>query len=383
MQKLNRNVVILGLVSFFNDISSEMIVKVLPLFLESIGAGGAFIGVIEGTAQTTSSLLKIFFGYFSDKFGSRKWFAFLGYLESTVAKCFLPFVKTPVGVFWIRSAERVGKGIRTAPRDALISSYTNKTNRGLYFGFHRALDTLGAAVGPLLGIWVLHIYGKSNFDAIFKFALIPAFIAVVLILFVKEKEFKQFVKKEKMHSSFNLGKRFYFYIAVITLFTIGNSSDAFITMYSGKLGLEASAILFLWFIHSIVYGLLSTPLGAFSDRIGRKKTLILGYFNLCIELPYVCAYEKHPVFICSISALRGLLRIFGRSAKSVCFRPRRRAIKEGDCLWHIQLRGGHYGTSRICNRRSVIPICGTERSVLFRRNRCACLRRAYFVRIRN
>ncbi len=314
MQKLNRNVVILGLVSFFNDISSEMIVKVLPLFLESIGAGGAFIGVIEGTAQTTSSLLKIFFGYFSDKFGSRKWFAFLGYLESTVAKCFLPFVKTPVGVFWIRSAERVGKGIRTAPRDALISSYTNKTNRGLYFGFHRALDTLGAAVGPLLGIWVLHIYGKSNFDAIFKFALIPAFIAVVLILFVKEKEFKQFVKKEKMRSSFNLGKRFYFYIAVITLFTIGNSSDAFITMYSGKLGLEASAILFLWFIHSIVYGLLSTPLGAFSDRIGRKKTLILGYFIYALSY-LMFALTKNTLFLYVVFPLYGVYYAFSEGAQ--------------------------------------------------------------------
>ncbi len=314
MKKLNRNVVILGLVSFFNDVSSEMIVKVLPLFLESIGAGGAFIGVIEGTAESLSSLLKMFFGYFSDKFHSRKWFAFFGYLESTLAKCFLPFVHTPTGVFWVRASERVGKGIRTAPRDALISSYTDETNRGLYFGFHRALDTLGAAVGPLLGIWVLKVFGKSNFDAIFKFALIPAFIAVILMLFVKEKEFKQFIKKEKAKSKFNLGKRFYFYIAIITLFTIGNSSDAFITMYSGKLGLGASAILFLWFLHSMVYGLLSTPLGALSDKIGRKKTLIIGY--AIYALSYLgFALTKNPVYLYGVFVLYGIYYAFAEGAQ--------------------------------------------------------------------
>jgi len=151
-KKINKNVAILGFVSFLNDASSEMIVRVLPLFLESIGAGGAFIGVIEGIAGSTASLLKIFFGYFSDKLKNRKFFAFLGYAESTAAKCFLPFVRTPIGVLWVRSFERVGKGIRTAPRDALISSYTTKKNRGLYFGFHRALDTFGAVAGPLLGM---------------------------------------------------------------------------------------------------------------------------------------------------------------------------------------------------------------------------------------
>ncbi len=314
MKKLNKNVIILGFVSFFNDVSSEMIVKVLPLFLESIGAGGAFIGVIEGTAESVSSLLKIFFGYFSDKFGNKKWFAFLGYLESTLAKCFLPFMRSPIGVFWVRAFERVGKGIRTAPRDALISSYTDETNRGLYFGFHRALDTLGAAVGPLLGIWVLSIFGKSNFDAIFKFALIPAFIAVILMLFVKEKEFKKFVKTNKEKSKFNLGKRFYFYIAIVTLFTIGNSSDAFITMYSGKLGLTASSILFLWFLHSAVYGLLSTPLGALSDIIGRKKTLVIGY--TIYALSYLgFALTKNPIYLYVIFVLYGIYYAFSEGAQ--------------------------------------------------------------------
>ncbi len=314
MKKLNRNVVILGFVSFFNDVSSEMIVKVLPLFLESIGAGGAFIGVIEGIAESTASLLKLFFGYFSDRFKNRKWFAFFGYFESTITKCFLPIARSPVAVLWIRALERVGKGIRTAPRDALISSYTDETNRGLYFGFHRALDTLGAAVGPLLGIWVLKVFGETNYEAVFKFALIPAFIAVGLILFVKEKEFKRFVEKQKTASHFNLGKRFYFYIAAVTLFTVGNSSDAFITMYSGKIGLIASSILFLWFIHSAVYGLLATPLGALSDKIGRKKTIILGYS--IYALSYIgFALAHSPIALYFIYPLYGVYYAFSEGAQ--------------------------------------------------------------------
>ncbi len=314
MKKVDRNVVILGFVSFFNDVSSEMIVKILPLFLESIGAGGAFIGVVEGIAETTASLLKLFFGYFSDKFGSRKWFAFFGYFESTLSKCFLPFVHSPIGVLCVRAFERVGKGVRTAPRDALISSYTNETNRGLYFGFHRALDTMGAAIGPLLGIWVLDKFGKTNYAAVFKFALIPGFIAVALVLLVKEKEFKTFVKKQKEKSRFSFGKRFYFYIFVVTLFTIGNSSDAFITMYSGKLGLLAASILFLWFLHSTVYGLLATPLGVLSDKIGRKKTIILGYSIYALSYSGF-ALTKSPTFLYIIYPLYGIYYALSEGAQ--------------------------------------------------------------------
>jgi MFS family permease len=276
-RKISFNVVLLGMVSFFNDVSSEMVTKVLPLFLESIGAGGAFIGLVEGLAETTSSIFKIITGYISDKFKNRKWLTFLGYAESTFAKVFLPFTATPIGVLIVRVTERIGKGIRTAPRDALISSYTDETNRGINFGFHRALDTIGAAVGPLLGILVLDKLGKTNYHAVFMYALIPAFIAVVVMLFVKEQQFKDTIKKAKNSSKFYLGKRFYFFIAVVTLFTLGNSSDAFITIYAGNFGLVATTILAMWAFHSVIYGLLSTPLGALSDKIGRKKTIISGY----------------------------------------------------------------------------------------------------------
>jgi len=276
-RKLNINVVILGFASFFTDISTEMITKVLPLFLEAIGAGGAFIGVVEGLAESIASLLKIFSGYISDRFRNRKWLTIFGYAESTIAKFFLLFANTPVVVLIVRAFERIGKGIRTAPRDALIASYTDETNRGLYFGFHRALDTLGAALGPLLGFWVLEKFGKTNYKEVFKIALIPAVIAVIILFFVKEKKLKEEIKKnETFLEKANLGRRFYFFLFAIAIFTLGNSSDAFITMYAGNLGVVSTTILLMWTIHSLIYALLSTPLGALSDKIGRKATLIIG-----------------------------------------------------------------------------------------------------------
>lgn len=273
------NVVILGLASFFTDISTEMIVKVLPLFLESIGAGGAFIGVIEGLAETTSSILKILSGYISDKIKNRKWLTILGYAESTISKFFLLFAKTPFSVLVVRFFERIGKGIRTSPRDALIASYTDETNRGFYFGFHRALDTFGAAVAPLLGFWILEKFGKTNYEAVFKIALIPAVIAVIILFFVKEKKLEQEIKKsqEPFFKKVNLGKKFYVFLVAITIFTLGNSSDAFITMYAGSFGIVSTTILLMWFVNTIVYSILSTPFGILSDKIGRKAILIIGF----------------------------------------------------------------------------------------------------------
>jgi len=311
---INRNVVLLGLTSFFTDVSSEMIMKVFPLFLETMGAGGAIIGVIEGVAESVSSLLKILSGYFSDRFKRRKWIAFTGYLESAITKIFLLFISTPYGGFWVRSIERIGKGIRTSPRDALISSYTNEKNRGLYFGFHRAMDTFGAVMGPFLGIFILRKFGLNNFKIVFKFSLIPAFLAIFIMFFVKEKEFKSILKEVKSNSKFSLGKRFYFYIFAVTLFTIGNSSDAFITIYAGTFNVASTTILFMWTIHALVYAAFSTPLGALSDRIGRKKTIILGY--IVYGISYLgFALTRNASFLYLVFIVYGIYYAFSEGAQ--------------------------------------------------------------------
>jgi len=305
-KKLNPNVFILGLASFFTDISTEMITKVLPLFLESIGAGGAFIGVIEGLAETVASLLKMFSGYISDKFRNRKFLTIFGYAESTLAKALLLFVNTPAGVLIVRVLERIGKGIRTAPRDALIASYTDETNRGFYFGFHRALDTLGAALGPLLGFWVLEKFGKTNYREIFKVALIPAVLAVVILFFVQERKLDQEIKKNNSFiSNAKLGKRFYMFLVAVIIFTLGNSSDAFITMYAGNLGVLPTTILLMWALHSLVYSILSTPLGILSDKIGRKTTLISGMIIYGISY-LLFALTRDPNFLWVVFVLYGV-----------------------------------------------------------------------------
>jgi MFS family permease len=311
---INKNVVLLGFTSLFTDISSELIMKIFPLFLESIGVGAEIIGVIEGVAESISSIIKMISGYLSDKFKSRKWLTFFGYLESSVTKMFLPFVSSSFGAFLVRSVERVGKGIRTAPRDALISSYSNSKNRGLYFGFHRAMDTTGAILGPLLGILILERFGLKDFRLAFKFALIPAFLAVVIILFVKEKEFKASIKESREKSHFKLGKKFYFYIFAITLFTLGNSSDAFVTIYASSFNLASTTILLMWTINAVVYAALATPLGALSDKIGRKRTIIIGYAVYGIS--YLgFALTKNPSFLYLVFILYGIYYAFSEGAQ--------------------------------------------------------------------
>ncbi len=277
-KRIDKNVVFLGFTSLFTDISTEMITRVLPLFLEQLGAGGAIIGLIEGIAESVSSFVKIASGYISDRFQNRKVLTFLGYAESAIAKLFLVFASSPLGVMLIRAFERVGKGIRTAPRDALISSYATSENTGLVFGFHRAMDTLGATIGPLLAILLLSSFGSENYRVVFKFALLPAFVALLFLLLVKEKKIRRLVaEQKKINGSFKLGRKFYIYVAATTLFTVGNSSDAFITLYAGRIGASTTTILWMWIVHTLAYGVLSTPFGALSDFIGRKKTIIFGY----------------------------------------------------------------------------------------------------------
>jgi MFS family permease len=283
--RLHRNVWIMTLTSFLTDISSEMIVNLVPLFLYSVlGVRLSVIGLIEGVAETTASLLKIFSGAISDRLGERKRLAVIGYGLSTFAKPFLYFANTWGWVLGVRFADRVGKGIRTAPRDALLAGSSEPAQRGLVFGLHRAGDTAGAFIGLGLAgliIWLTQsnevALTRQSFQTVVLISIIPAVLAV-LILALGATNIAPKAQKAAPLLSFNgMDRRFKAYLGVVVLFTLGNSSDAFIILRAQERGLSVLQIIGMLMTFNAIYSILSGPAGALSDRIGRRRLILSGW----------------------------------------------------------------------------------------------------------
>lgn len=274
---VNRNVFYLGLTSLFNDISSEMIYPIVPIFMTTVlGAPVAVVGLVEGIAESTASILKVFSGWISDKAHNRKGLAVTGYVLSTIAKPMLVFANAWWQILGFRVADRTGKGIRTSPRDALIADSTTKEEYGRAFGFHRAMDTVGAAAGPLLAFALLPLL-KHNYRLFFALSIIPASIGILLlVLFVKEKRDGTIFK---MHSADvrSLGKHFFIFLAIVFMFSIGNSSDAFLILRARNLGVPVFLIPLAYFVFNAVASLIATPAGIASDKIGRKTVMVAGF----------------------------------------------------------------------------------------------------------
>ena len=273
------NVIITGITSFLTDISSEMIYPLLPLYLTTrLGASPAIVGLIEGIAESLASLLKVFSGYISDRVQKRKGLAMLGYASSTVGK-FLLFLSTSwVWVLGGRIVDRFGKGVRTAPRDALIADSTAKERRGRAFGLHRALDTAGAVVGVGLAYYFLTTR-QGNYKAVFLYSLIPAALGVAVLSLARETKAVKATASERP-LSFNwsaLPTRLKAFLAVVLLFTLGNSSNQFLLLRAKNLGFTPESVLLLYMAYNIIYALFSYPAGRLSDRIGRKSLLVAGY----------------------------------------------------------------------------------------------------------
>ncbi len=285
VRSLPRNVWVVTLTSFLTDISSEMVFNLLPLFLASaLGVRTSVIGVIEGIADTTASLIKVFSGWWSDRLGSRKWLAVAGYGLSTVAKPFLYLASSWGGVLIVRFADRVGKGIRTAPRDALVAATVDEGRRGLAFGLHRAGDTAGAALGLVLAlIVVLAAQGnqvalsRDTFQTVVLLSVIPAVLAVLVLAFGAHEVQVKEARAPARLTLRGLDRRYRLFLLVIVLFTLGNSADAFLILRANKLGLSVAGVMGLLIVFNAVYALISEPAGALSDRVGRQRLLLSGW----------------------------------------------------------------------------------------------------------
>jgi MFS family permease len=285
LQQLPRNVWIVTLTSFFTDISSEMIFNLMPLFLANIlGVRLNIVGLIEGIAESTASLLKIFSGWFSDRMGKRKQPTVIGYTISAIAKPFLLIVTSGWGVLTVRFADRVGKGIRTAPRDALIADSVDEKRRGLAFGLHRAGDTAGAVIGLVLAlaiVWASQAgsltLARVTFQRLVLVSTIPAFLAVAILAFgAKETAVSQKNPLIKL-SLKGFGPQFRRFLVVLLLFTLGNSADAFLILRAQERGLGVIGILGMLLAFNLIYTLVSAPLGALSDRVGRRRVILAGW----------------------------------------------------------------------------------------------------------
>jgi MFS family permease len=285
IMSLPRNVWAVGLTSFFMDVSSEMVINILPLFLANVlGVQTSIIGLIEGLAEATASILKLFSGWLSDKLGGRKWLAVVGYGLSAVSKPFFYIASTWELIAGVRWADRVGKGIRTAPRDALVADSVTKETRGLAFGFHRAMDTAGAMLGLIIAVLVVWLaqkntldLSKSTFQTVVLISLLPAFLAVIsLALGAKDVP----VTGQRAAPKFSLrgmGKPFIAFLVIVGIFTLGNSSDAFLVLRAQNLGVTVTGILVMLAMFNLIYALISTPAGSLSDRIGRRRLIIGGW----------------------------------------------------------------------------------------------------------
>ena len=277
-----RNVIFLGLVSFFADISSEMVYPLIPLYLTAaFGATPVLVGIIEGIAESVASLLKVFSGYISDKYNRKKPLAFLGYASGLFYKLALLFAGSWGGILGARVIDRFGKGIRTAPRDVMVSESADKAQMGKAFGIHKALDMAGSAIGILLAFVLLKRIGEGAYKTIFAISILPVLLALAMFVFIKEKrEVRESRPREHFWKNIQkLDGNLKLYILVAFLFTLGNSSNTFLLLKANDIGFSSTDVILLYFVYNLVSAVLAIPFGKRSDRVGRKRILIVGYIT--------------------------------------------------------------------------------------------------------
>jgi MFS family permease len=320
-QKIPRNVFILGLVSFFNDTASEMVYPIVPIFMTQVlKASTTAVGLVEGIAESTAALTKFIFGYLSDKFQRRKPFVSLGYTFSALSKGIIGLASSWPLVLFSRFLDRLGKGLRTGARDALLLQNTDEKNKGYIFGFHRSLDSAGAVLGPILGLILIYFFA-NNLRLIFYLATIPGFLAVLLlILLVSEKKGGGTSTKPPQKFSFSwkfLNPKVKLFLLISFIFALGNSSDAFLILRAKNLGLTTQLAVAAYVLYNLVQTLLGVYLGKLSDKIGHRKMFAFGllvfsfvYFSFGVIKNSLFLWFLFPIYGIYIAATDGVSKAY-------------------------------------------------------------------------
>ena len=306
MKHLHKQVILLSLVSLITDMASEMLYPITPIFLSSVlGASMAVVGMIEGLAEVTAGMLKGYFGFLSDKLGKRSIFVVFGYGLSAAAKPLPGILPNTLTVLFSRVTDRIGKGIRTAPRDALLANYADN-NTGAVFGFHRAMDTVGAVAGPLLALLMLNFF-KLNYQTIFVIAFVPSLIAVIFTFYVKDQKSVLI-----SHTKTNLNdfwksspSQYKILFFLIILFSLVNSSDVFLILKSKNISGSDTMAIAGYIFYNIIYAATSYPIGKLSDKLGKKSVFVIGLLIFSVVYFGFASFNSYA-FIWILFALYGI-----------------------------------------------------------------------------
>lgn len=273
---IERNIFFTGMTSFLTDTTTKMIYSIMPLFLMSIGASKTEVSLIEGIAESTASVIKAVSGWWSDKIGKNKPFMIIGYGFTAILSPLFSIVTSPLQVLAIRFSERVGKGIRTAPRDSLVAASSSDSEKGKNFGFHKAMDNSGAIVGPFIAFAILSVF-PNNYRKVFIFSALPGILGLItIIFFVKEaKKSKDDLPKKITLRDFSY--KYYMFLGIVFVFTLGNSTDALLLVKANDIGVKALFIPIVYLIFNSVSVIFAVPMGILSDKFGRGKLIIFGY----------------------------------------------------------------------------------------------------------
>jgi len=300
LKNITRTVWILSLVSLFTDTASEMLYPVMPIYLKSIGFSVVLIGILEGIAEATAGLSKGYFGKLSDNTGKRMPFVQIGYTLSAISKPMMAFFIYPVWIFFARTIDRLGKGIRTGARDAILSDEATSSTKGKIFGFHRAMDTFGAVLGPSFALLYLY-YNPNDYKKLFYIAFIPGLLSITASLLLKDKK-----RKIHQNNSTSFFSFFHYWkqstvayrklVTGLLIFTLFNSSDVFLLLKAKQSGLSDTVVLGIYIFYNLVYALFSFPIGIIADKTGLKKIFISGLLLFATVYLGMAANENTMLF---------------------------------------------------------------------------------------